>query len=59
MINNSCLTGLLSYEVALNATKYLRKEMEYVPWLAAFNNLRYLDVMLRSTPQYGAFQVCF
>uniref|UniRef100_A0A6A7FYW6 Aminopeptidase n=1 Tax=Hirondellea gigas TaxID=1518452 RepID=A0A6A7FYW6_9CRUS len=53
---NLARAGILSYTVALNVTKYLYREEAYTPWLAALNNLRYIDVMLRSTPQYGAFQ---
>jgi hypothetical protein len=51
--------GILGYDVALDMTRYLAKrEMDYVPWKAFHEHLRYLDLMLRQTTAYGDFQVC-
>ncbi|XP_018009421.1 aminopeptidase Ey-like, partial [Hyalella azteca] len=47
---------LVPYHVPLNITRYLREEVSLVPWLAAFNNFKYLNSMLRSSPLYGAFK---
>jgi hypothetical protein len=55
---NLARAGTLSYEVALNMTRYLAtRESHYVPWKAVFENWRFLDFMLRQTPAYGVFQV--
>jgi aminopeptidase N len=55
---NLARAGTLSYEVALNMTRYLAaRESHYVPWKAVFENMRFLDFMLRQTPAYGVFQV--
>ncbi|CAL4058634.1 unnamed protein product, partial [Meganyctiphanes norvegica] len=49
--------GMVSYNVALNITKYLAMETSYVAWKAFFNNLDYLNTMFRQTAEYGAFKV--
>jgi aminopeptidase N len=55
---NLARAGALAYGVALNMTRYLAtRESHYVPWTAVFENLRFLDFMLRHTPAYGVFQV--
>lgn len=55
-LNLAC-AGLLPYEKALEATKYLRKEKEFLPWDAAFSSIRYLSDMLLRTEGYGLFKV--
>jgi aminopeptidase N len=55
---NLARAGTLAYDVALDMTRYLAtKESHYVPWTAVFENLRFLNLMLRQTPAYGLFQV--
>ena len=41
--------GLLDYKIALGSTKYLNKELEYIPWSPALTELTYLDKMLQGT----------
>ena len=41
--------GLLDYKIALGSTKYLNKELEYIPWSPALTELTYLDKMLQNT----------
>lgn len=54
---NLARAGALGYDVALNMTRYLAaRESHYVPWRAMFENMRFLDFMLRQTPTYGLFQ---
>jgi aminopeptidase N len=55
---NLARAGTLGYDVALNMTRYLAdRESHYVPWKATFENMRFLNTMLRQTPAYGLFQV--
>ena len=44
-------------EIALQTVEYLHREMDYVPWAAAGDELRYVDTMLSRTALYGKFQV--
>lgn len=48
--------GLLNYSVALNITKYLSKEISYIPWAAAFSDLSYIDIMINKMPVYDKFK---
>lgn len=34
--------NLLNYKKALNTIDYLRHETDYIPWLAAFENLNFI-----------------
>lgn len=43
--------------MALNITKYLFLEEEYLPWQAAFSAFKYLDIMLAKTPGHDEFKV--
>lgn len=46
---NLANAGYLDYEIALNVTKYLINERDYVPWKAAFNAFDFLyDMFIRS-----------
>lgn len=54
---NLARAGILGYDVALNMTRYLaKKEMDYVPWKAFHEHLKFLNLMLRQTTEYGDFQ---
>uniref|UniRef100_A0A8D8VIK1 Aminopeptidase N n=1 Tax=Cacopsylla melanoneura TaxID=428564 RepID=A0A8D8VIK1_9HEMI len=35
-------TGLISYDIALELTKYLSKELDYIPWYSLWSHVRYL-----------------
>lgn len=47
----------LSYKIALDITKYLEHEQDYVPWKAAMNALNFLDAMLIKGGQYHLLKV--
>ncbi|XP_035779782.1 aminopeptidase N-like [Anopheles albimanus] len=53
---NLARAGYLDYSVALNVTRYLVHETEYVPWKAAISALSYIDSMLVRTRHYGLFK---
>ncbi|XP_063244276.1 glutamyl aminopeptidase-like isoform X1 [Bacillus rossius redtenbacheri] len=45
-------SGLLDYGTALDLSRYLRRETEYVPWAAASSNIAFLRSMLSGTTAY-------
>ncbi|XP_066994962.2 aminopeptidase N [Anabrus simplex] len=47
---------LLPYSIAFNVTRYLYRETHYIPWMAAFSNLEYINRMLRNTESTFAFK---
>nr|CAD7259496.1 unnamed protein product [Timema shepardi] len=49
---NLARAGLLNYSTALDVTKYLSTELEYLPWKAAFTGLGYINNMLIKTGNY-------
>ena len=48
--------GLLDYTLALEQTKYLSKELDYIPWASAFSGFQYLQSMLKRSPGFGKFK---
>lgn len=48
--------GYLNYGIALNVSRYLKHEVEYVPLSAAIKALDFLDSMLYSTADYVLFK---
>lgn len=46
----------LSYHLALNATLYLNKEMEFLPWKAALHSFGYIDSLICRSAIYGNWQ---
>uniref|UniRef100_T1IVB3 Aminopeptidase n=1 Tax=Strigamia maritima TaxID=126957 RepID=T1IVB3_STRMM len=48
-ILNLARAGYQNYHLALSASKYLKKETEYLPWHLAFVATDYIDSMLRYT----------
>ena len=55
---------MLSDEVALSLTPYLKQEREYVPWMSALNNMAYFasqfftyDTETGSTEYYSTYKV--
>lgn len=51
--------GHLELEVALNATRYLKGERDYLPWVTSLSNFRYLDDLMQNDNRYAMFQVKF
>lgn len=49
--------GELSYATAFEATHYLKKERNYLPWKAALSNFDYISRMFRSTDSNRLFKV--
>lgn len=54
---NLARAGLLDYETALDLTKYLEHENEYLPWESALTAIMYIDSMMRRASSYGLFKV--
>lgn len=50
--------GKLDYRIALNLTRYLVNEFEYVPWRSALGALNFIDSMMSSGPDYHLLKVC-
>ncbi|CAK1546283.1 unnamed protein product [Leptosia nina] len=53
---NLARTGRLDYEFALDVSRYLVNESDYIPWGSANNAFAYLDVVLSGTDAYPHFQ---
>ena len=53
---NLARAGYLDYTIALNVTKYLKHETDYVPWKAAIAGLNFIDAMLIKTVDYDKFR---
>lgn len=51
-------TGRLNYTILFDILRYLEREVEYVPWQAAFNGLNFVNRMMRGSDEYGKFLVC-
>lgn len=49
--------GKLNYNVALNITKYLVHETEYVPWKSALNAFTFINAMMIKTGDYDKLKV--
>lgn len=47
----------LSYETALNLTRYLKHEMDHVPWKAAMTAFNFIDSMLVNQGEYDILKV--
>ncbi|XP_015930152.1 thyrotropin-releasing hormone-degrading ectoenzyme [Parasteatoda tepidariorum] len=54
---NLARSDRIEYSLALNMTKYLYLEEEFLPWQAAFSAFNYLDLMLAKTPGHEAWKV--
>ncbi|XP_023293113.2 aminopeptidase N [Lucilia cuprina] len=48
--------GYLSYEIALNLTRYLINEDDHAPWKAAVNAFQFIDSMFVSQGDYDLFK---
>ncbi|EFX67104.1 hypothetical protein DAPPUDRAFT_302210 [Daphnia pulex] len=56
---NLAEAGLLDYETALNLTRYLEHETDYVPWDAALSSMGYISSMMSRTSGYGLLKKHF
>ncbi|XP_046438221.1 aminopeptidase N-like [Daphnia pulex] len=56
---NLAEAGLLDYETALNLTRYLEHEADYVPWDAALAGMNYISSMMSRTSGYGLLKKHF
>lgn len=52
-----CRAGLVRPDLAINFTKYLENEEEYVPWFSAEKVFSAFDSVLSTTAIYGRFRV--
>lgn len=52
---NMAEAGKLNYSIALNLTKYLLNEEDYLPWRSAHNTFLYLKTMMATEPEYDLF----
>ena len=55
---NLARAGLLKQVTALNLTRYITSERDYVPWKTIGDVTSYIGDMLSKTRAYGYFQVC-
>lgn len=49
--------GQIPYKTMMDLYNYLPREKEYLPWKAAFSNIKKLNNMMRMNPNYGEFKV--
>lgn len=55
---NLARAGYVNYSIPFNLSKYLVRETDYEPWVAAANNFKFLNKMLSGEPNVlQAFQV--
>ncbi len=47
---------MLDYKTALETTKYLNKESEYIPWAPAIAELTYIGRMLQKSQGFDSFK---
>ncbi len=47
---------LLDYKIALGTTKYLSKELEFIPWSPAISELIYLGQMLHKSDGHSNYK---
>ncbi|XP_034039270.1 aminopeptidase N-like [Thalassophryne amazonica] len=53
---NLARAEIVNTTLALRTTRFLVKEMEYIPWESALNNLNYYIFMFERSEVYGALQ---
>lgn len=46
-------SAVVDYKMAMEATKYLKSERDYLPWDTVLMSFSYIDDMLQRTPIYG------
>jgi len=55
---NLARANYIDYNTAISATMYLKKENNYFPWRAFFNNLPYLNNRFAGRDIEGLYKVC-
>jgi len=58
-VMNLARGSYLSYETAMNLTRYLGHELGHVPWKAASSNFIFIDSMFVNSGDYDLLKVCF
>ena len=51
--------GYLSYDVALEMTKYLNQDMHHLPWDSAYSEIIYLSRMFENSGKFDSLSVSF
>lgn len=51
------LVNLIPYAQAMDLTRYLKFERQYVPWHAVLTELNYIDSMLYNFPEFANWKV--
>jgi aminopeptidase N len=54
---NLARAGILKYSTALELTRYLEEEVDYIPWYSALNAFSFLNLRLTGTDTYSLFKV--
>lgn len=54
---NLARAGMLTYDIALDMTKYLNKELEYIPWEATLTVFVYIRDMMSRNAGFGDLEV--
>lgn len=54
---NLARAGALNYGTALDVTRYLGHELEYLPWKSAFEGFKYITKMFIKTGGFDRFKV--
>lgn len=57
-VMNLARANYIDYEIAISATMYLRREIDYLPWRAFYNNLPYLNNRFRGRDIESLYKVC-
>lgn len=57
IIYDLCRAKIVNTTLALRTTKFLSKEVEYMPWQTASRNLDYFFLMFDRSEVYGPMQV--
>lgn len=53
---NLARAGVLNYSMALDVTRYLQQELEYLPWKAGFTGFNYIFGMISKTGGFDKFK---
>lgn len=48
--------GLIDYKFAMNATKYLKRETDFLAWVTVLRSFIFIDDMLQRSPVYGKWR---
>lgn len=54
---NLARAGHLSYETTLELLMYLERETDYLPWIAAMRNLKFMNEIMYWHEDYAKFKV--